>query len=549
MARNGVRSSGPVVPLPVRNSRSCNALAFCEADPNYLAVGLDKVRGDSSLTVWDVQTCIPTLSVTNGGPSDEASVTRPHPWIARADVGPRADSRILQQHAQTEVVSALSFLPQSTHLLLAGISARWLRLFDLRTPAPPTTNVASKVSGIATNPIDANQVACCGDATITIWDVRRLSNPLLTFSEKEAAADGARPRPGSIIHRIEFSSTRRGQLAAMEKDSTYVRFWDLQHAQAADGPSDGGRSRDSSYSRVPRRSWTNLPWATSASGIKQTSSDLQGPSVLVLADTRRSKPATCPSRQLWIAYMSTAKRFSRPLASFTLVPHSHPHSLTSEVMVVNRDGDLELYAVHDTPKQVAWSARGDLAIGVGRSHKLIPGFQDREISPQPWDVSKTTDDQFAWGGRPGVTSSEFIDGRRHDDGFLPGAQESLGSGKQSKSRTFSPAAFRHYPLELSTVRGDASIPAERTLEQPSRRVVNIEEGKKKTLRIQVDKPSASRSKKHPLRAIYQIVEDDISMVMRHRVMRGYGIRSVCCHLPIPIVIFHIYFGRFLRMPT
>jgi hypothetical protein len=194
-------------------------------------------------------------------------------------------------------------------------------------------------------------------------------------------------------------------------------------------------------------------------------------------------------------------------------------------MVVNRDGDLELYAVHDTPKQVAWSARGDLAIGVGRSHKLIPGFQDKEISPQPWDVSETIDDQFTSGGRPKATSSEFTDGRRHDDGFPPGAQESLGIGKQSKSRTFSPASFRHYPLELSTVRGDASIPVERTFEQPNRRVMSTEEGK--TLRIQVDKPTTSRSKKHPLRAIYQIVEDDISMVMRHRVMRGYGIRSVC----------------------
>jgi WD40 repeat protein len=297
VARNGVLSSGPVVSLGVRNSRSCNALAFCEADPNYLAVGLDKVRGDSSLTIWDVQSCIPTLSVTNGAPSDEASVTRPHPRIARADVGPRADSRILQQHAQTEVVSALSFLPQSTHLLLAGISARWLRLFDLRTPAPLTTNVASKVSGIATNPSDANQVACCGDATVTIWDVRRLSNPLLTFSEREAAADGARPRPGSTIHRIEFSSTRRGQLAAMEKDATYVRFWDLLHVQAIDGPSDGDQSRDSSHSRVLRRSWTNLPWATSASGIKQTLSEQQEPSVLVLADTRRSKPVTYPRKR------------------------------------------------------------------------------------------------------------------------------------------------------------------------------------------------------------------------------------------------------------
>lgn len=183
---------------------------------------------------------------------------------------------------------------------------------------------------------------------------------------------------------------------------------------------------------------------------------------------------------------------------------------------------------------MAWSARGDLAIGVGRSHKLIPGFQEREISQQPWDISRTTDDQFASDGRPKATSSKFTDSRRDADGFPSSTQESPGNGSQSKSRTFSPASFRHYPLELSTVRGDASVPAERTLEQPSRRAVNNEEGRKKVPRTQVDKPTVSRSKKHSLRAIYQIVEDDISMVMRHRVIRGYGIRSVCFHPPTPI---------------
>lgn len=247
--------------------------------------------------------------------------------------------------------------------------------------------------------------------------------------------------------------------------------------------------------------------------------------------------------------MSTAKRFSRALASFTLVPHSRPYPLTSEVMVVNKDGDLELYAVHDTPKQVAWSTRGDLAIGIGRSHKLIPGFQDREVSLQPWDVSRTTDDQFALGGRPNATGSEFADSRRDADGFPSSAQETSGNGKQSKSRTYSPASFRHYPLELSTVRGDTPLPSERTLEQPSRHAVSSEEGKKKSPRTQVDKPTTSRNKKHSSRAIYQIVEDDISMVMRHRVIRGYGIRSVRCHPPRLIDVCPIYFGRFLTMPT
>ncbi len=76
-----------------------------------------------------------------------------------------------------------------------------------------------------------------------------------------------------------------------------------------------------------------------------------------------------------------AKYFPRPLASFALVPNStpsNPHPLTSNVMVVNRDGDLELYAIHDTPKQLAWSARGDFALGAGLGLKVLEGYREGE---------------------------------------------------------------------------------------------------------------------------------------------------------------------------
>ena len=281
----------------MRNSRSCNALAFCSADPNYLAVGLDKVRGDPSLVIWDIQSATPALSLSATSTLDEdaiANVRRPQPRIARADVvGHRTDARVLtsvlQQHATTEVVSALSFLPQSTHLLLAGISARWLRLFDLRTPTPTTTNIATKVHGIATSPIDPHQIACCGDGIITVWDARRLPHPLLTFTEKDAAADGARTRPTSLVNHIEFSSSRRGVLAAHEKDTSYVRFWDLQQAQQLgnEGFVDGERfGFGFGEPRAARKSWA--PWTAAGSGMRASSVEAQEATALVLSDTRRS---------------------------------------------------------------------------------------------------------------------------------------------------------------------------------------------------------------------------------------------------------------------
>jgi WD40 repeat protein len=299
-SRHNILSSGPSVSLPVRNSRSCNALAFCTADPNYLAVGLDKVRGDCSLVIWDIHSAYPALSIPSLGPFQSSTMIdvapwapRPHPQIPRADIGPRADTRVLQQHAPTEVVSSLSFLPHSSYLLLAGISHRWLRLFDLRSPVPVITNVASKVQGIATDLFDPHRIGCFGDGVVTIWDARKLPHPLLMFTEKDASADGARMRPGgnAVYSTIEFSTTRRGTLATLEKDAAYVRFWDLTraHVYVVEGSSDGER-----LNRGTRMSWANLPW-NAGSGGNQTQispKDVEGHAHVhnvILSNTRKSQ--------------------------------------------------------------------------------------------------------------------------------------------------------------------------------------------------------------------------------------------------------------------
>lgn len=298
--------SGPSVTLPVRNSRSCNALAFSDADPNYLAVGLDKVRGASSLIIWDISTLTSSLTLPITSPNNPIPPDpRPQPQIPRLDnqATSRIEHQVLQRHAPTEVVSSLAFLPSSTHLLLAGISHRWFRLFDLRSPSTSIINVASKVHGIATDPFDPYRVACFGDGVVNVWDARKLHQPLLIFSERDAIADGTRFRPSSVYTNIEFSSTRRGCLATLEKDSSYVRFWDLAEVQrhSAEGSVAGGGkisegeirdSRDST--RASRRSWAaNLPWPT---GDKQQLSpkerdifELSSQSSFAISDTRRSR--------------------------------------------------------------------------------------------------------------------------------------------------------------------------------------------------------------------------------------------------------------------
>jgi hypothetical protein len=135
----------------------------------------------------------------------------------------------------------------------------------------------------------------------------------MTFSERDALADGAKIKQGSSYINIEFSSTRRGTIATLEKESTYVRFWDLSESRASalegsvvggGGSSDGETNKSSRESnRGARRSWANLPWP--AGGEKGTTATPGHPSkegdlasslellpsqqTFVLSDTHRSK--------------------------------------------------------------------------------------------------------------------------------------------------------------------------------------------------------------------------------------------------------------------
>jgi WD repeat-containing protein mio len=292
--RDGVLSGGPSVSLPIRSSRSCSALSFSPADPNYLAVGHEKMRGECSLVIWDIKSSKPALSFSNatafGTGNDGLEPTRPQPLIQRGDFGPKTDGRILQMHAPTEIVSSLAFAPDAHYIIWAGISYRWLRLFDLRAPVPPTTNVATKVQGIATDPFVPARIATFGDGIVSIWDSRRLPQPVLTFSEHDAYGDGAKPYLNpSTFTTIEFSSVRRGTIATLEKDSAHVRFWDLREAQSHEITNEC--SRDSSVSGG-RTSSGKLSWANPSSMLSWTAASSGNIHVTEAARDRDSPPST-----------------------------------------------------------------------------------------------------------------------------------------------------------------------------------------------------------------------------------------------------------------
>ena len=277
--------SGPELTLPTRSSRSALALAFSSAKPNLLAVGLDKVKGDPSLAIWDLRNAAAATAKSSSARTSAAS--RP----------------IVQQYAMAEVVSSLSFLPESPNLLVAAVSNLWLRLFDLRDHKSMHVGQApaAKVNGIATDSFEHSRFACFGEGSVTIWDARKFVSPALTFSLKDAVADGARHSSSDSFTNAEFSPVRRGLLATQTRDAHHVRFWDIQQTPLPDTSqaTEEARlriiSRDSARtSKLSRLSWaassTMLPWNATP---EQTLVGPDDPSAsafnMILSNTKRSK--------------------------------------------------------------------------------------------------------------------------------------------------------------------------------------------------------------------------------------------------------------------
>lgn len=106
--------SNAFVELGLKMTRTCQAVAFNTT--GLLAVGLDRVRMDQSLHIWDVNR-LSTLGKTHGKgfPQDLTGLSDP------------------KHRLEPSVsISSIRFFEDSPQTLVAGIKAQGLRIHDLR---------------------------------------------------------------------------------------------------------------------------------------------------------------------------------------------------------------------------------------------------------------------------------------------------------------------------------------------------------------------------------------------------------------------------------
>lgn len=209
------------------------------------------------------------------------------------------------------------------------------------------------------------------------------------------------------------------------------------------------------------------------------------------------------------------------------MPSDNKFPLTSNVMVVNREGDLELYEIHDTPTHSAWSPRGDLTMGVARSYTNIVGFQSRPTD-QPldsWDLPQPSVppsaahsvDRFTGRERSGARSgnnSPPLFGRGDEDGFpaLKSAPANLAATRPS-GRPYTPLALKGLQFDYKS----GSKPDGATEHGPKAKHQHSRRGRER---------DASTKRLDPTELLQNNIEGDISIIMQYRVTQSYGLGSV-----------------------
>jgi WD repeat-containing protein mio len=239
--------SQAVLSFPIRNQRLCNAIAF--NNQGLLAAGLDKVRTDNCLNVWDLQQQLPSGS-TSGFVTSSGRV-HPEP---------------LHKLASSEPITSIKFFAGEPQTLVAGVKGQFVRLYDLReAPGSASIQFATRcVNNVAIDSMDENYFASCyptNGATICIWDHRAGSRPPVTQTGFFSVSSGesnllraslelksAAEATGSIWS-LRFSNTRRGCLGMLTSAGHFKTYDIGKEFQLQDSSSglDGKREKDQAY--------------------------------------------------------------------------------------------------------------------------------------------------------------------------------------------------------------------------------------------------------------------------------------------------------------
>ncbi|KAI8647874.1 WD40-repeat-containing domain protein [Parasitella parasitica] len=397
--------------LGVKLSRSSNVVSFSKTHPHLLAAGLDKVRNDPCLLVWDVTRSIdsycntPTGAQTptatfggGGGGGGGGGVTRGHsqhesrstianqwridnrdnfdidrprssdmppistPGSSSRDQGP------VRQYGSSEAISSCAWSEHANApLLVAGMGNKYLRVYDVRADASssPLQFATKAVHGIVVDPFSSYRVASyTEEGIIKLWDIRKNNDAILTLNAENK----------NSLSKIVFSQTQPGFLASLTKDATHIDLWDIQETcslQSAVNSSVQKSSTASTSTQLPQHS-------QQTSALQKLERSASHTALQTLAashgdEDELSIPVLWKSRKT----RSSVKKF----ASFTFIPYSlsPSKSVSDNILAIHTDGKFESVKVQEAC-QISWQPSGGMVM-TGKKGLLsyLPAFVDSKL--------------------------------------------------------------------------------------------------------------------------------------------------------------------------
>ncbi|KAH8815808.1 hypothetical protein F5884DRAFT_194861 [Xylogone sp. PMI_703] len=198
--------------LGLKYQRPSQAVAFNTT--GLLAVGLDRVRSDVSLHIWDINQCL------------EGWDSKQRGW--GTSKAPRDPLRTIDT---SFAVTSIKFFEDQPHTIVLGLKNQFVRIFDLREPSTNVINFKTRCNNnLAIDHADPNYFASSSLETpsVVVWDRRAIgrnsASPVYLESvDKEEIPWGSalklnhvvETEKGSSIRQLRYCRDQRGALGIL----------------------------------------------------------------------------------------------------------------------------------------------------------------------------------------------------------------------------------------------------------------------------------------------------------------------------------------------
>ncbi|KAI1338035.1 WD repeat domain-containing protein [Xylariaceae sp. FL0016] len=201
-------------------TRFVQAVAFSTG--SLLAVGLERVRNDQCLQIWDV-----------------AQLTKTDPNVSSSSLDSSFLGEPLHRFEPSTSVSSIKFFEDHASTLVVGIKNQGLRIYDLRDPNEAVINFQTKCNNnIAIDYADTNYFASSSldRPGVAIWDRRATSRPSSSTFYLDAVDNdnlpwgsalnldkaidinpGNIPERGSLVRSLRYCRDHRGLLGVLSR--------------------------------------------------------------------------------------------------------------------------------------------------------------------------------------------------------------------------------------------------------------------------------------------------------------------------------------------